>query len=252
MEKPLLVLDHVTVSFDGFKALNDLSFQVMPGGVKVLIGPNGSGKSTLLDTVIGKVRPSSGRVFYDGDDITNVPAHRIAHMGIGRKFQAPGVLPNLTVYDNLLIAVRRNKGVFASLRWTLTSDQQHRIEEVLELVSLTDRRDVLAAYLSHGEKQWLEIGMVMSARPNLLLLDEPTAGMTFTESAQTAELIQRLGERHTVLVIDHDMAFVEQLNASISVLHMGKLLKEGTMSTIRNDADVISVYLGRALAPNHA
>ena len=252
MQKPLLELDHVTVSFDGFHALDDLSFRVATGGVKVLIGPNGSGKSTLLDTVIGKVRPASGRVLYNGRDITSVAAHKIAHMGIRRKFQAPGVLPNLSVYDNLVVAVRESKGVFASMRWGLRQRERDRVEEVLDMIALSERREVLGSHLSHGEKQWLEIGMVISSDPELLLLDEPTAGMTHQESAMTAELIQRLGELHTVLVIDHDMAFVELLDASISVLHMGKLLKEGSMEAIRSDPSVVSVYLGQSLVAAHA
>ena len=246
MEKAHLELDHVTVSFDGFKALNDLSFHVSSGGVKVLIGPNGSGKSTLLDAVIGKVHPSAGRILYKGNDITKVPAHKIAHMGIRRKFQAPGVLSNLSVYENLVVAVRESKGVFASMRWGLKTAERDRIEEVLEMIQLSERRDVLAAHLSHGEKQWLEIGMVISSAPELLLLDEPTAGMTQQESTMTANLIRRLGSMHTVLVIDHDMSFVEQLDCSVSVLHMGKLLKEGSMEAIRCDPAVVSVYLGRA------
>ena len=245
MAPPLLELDRVTVSFDGFKALNELSFTLPAGGVKVLIGPNGSGKSTVLDTIIGKVQPVSGKVVFRGKEITNVPEHRIAQMGIRRKFQAPGVLGNLTVQDNLAVAVRKTKGLLGNLRIGLTASEKDRVEEVLEIVGLEEKRSMLASQLSHGEKQWLEIGMVVGSEPELLLLDEPTAGMTTQESAQTATLIKRLADRHTVLVIDHDMAFVEQLDAMISVLYAGRLLTQGDMRQIRNDPEVVSVYLGR-------
>ena len=249
---PLIALDSVTVSFDGFKALNNLTFSVMPGGVKVIIGPNGSGKSTLLDTIIGKVRPASGKVLYNGQDITGKAEHRIAQMGIRRKFQAPGVLGNLSVYDNLAVAVRKSKSLWGNLRLGLTKAEKARVLEVLQIIGLKEKQQMAAANLSHGEKQWLEIGIVVGSEPELLLLDEPTAGMTAQETRLTAELIKRLAEKHTVLVIDHDMAFVEQLNALISVLHMGRLLREGDMKQIREDPEVISVYLGRPKLKSHA
>lgn len=245
MPEPLLHLEEIVVDFDGFKALDHLTFTVMPKTVRVLIGPNGAGKSTLLDAVIGKVRPASGRVLYQGQDITRVPEHKIAQLGIRRKFQAPGVLEGLTVIDNLAVAARKNRKLWGNLRANLTAEESERLHEVLDLIGLHSQRTSMASELAHGEKQWLEIGMVVVADPDLLLLDEPTAGMTDDETAQTAELITRLGSDHTILVIEHDMTFVEQLAAPVSVLHMGRLLKEGDMETIRHDPEVIEVYLGR-------
>ena len=246
MAAPLLHLDDVVVDFDGFKAIDHLTFTVMPQTVRVLIGPNGAGKSTLLDTVIGKIRPAAGRVIYRGQDITKVPEHKIAQLGILRKFQAPGVLEGLSVLDNLAVAARKNRNLWGNLRFGLDAKEQERVDEVLDLIGLQSQRTRMASALAHGEKQWLEIGMVVVADPDLLLLDEPTAGMTGDETAQTAELIIRLGSDHTILVIEHDMAFVEQLAAPVSVLHMGRLLKEGSMKAIREDPEVIEVYLGRS------
>ena len=251
-QQPLLALEQVTVSFNGFRALNELTYHLMPGGLKVLIGPNGSGKSTLLDAVIGRVRPESGRVRYKGVDITAMAEHRIAQMGIRRKFQAPGVLGGLSVEENVAVAVRRAKGLWANLRPGLSAKEKTSMEEVLVMVGLADKRRLPASQLSHGEKQWLEMGMVVGCDPELLLLDEPTSGMTPAETTLTAGLVRRLAERHTVLVIDHDMSFVELLEAPVSVLHQGKLLREGDMQSIRNDPEVVSVYLGRAVTKTNA
>jgi len=192
------------------------------------------------------VNPASGRIIYRGENITNVAEHKIAQMGIRRKFQAPGILEGLTVLDNLAVAVRENRRLWGNLRSGLRAEERARVDEVLDLIGLQWRRDSMASVLAHGEKQWLEIGMVVVADPDLLLLDEPTAGMTSDETAQTAELILRLSRDHTILVIEHDMAFVEQLAAPVSVLHMGRLLKEGDMKAIREDPEVIEVYLGRS------
>ncbi len=252
MGTPLLKLDNVTVSFNGFKALNNLSFGVAEGGTKILIGPNGSGKTTLLDTITGKVRPEAGRVVYKGTDITKFPEHRIVQMGICRKFQTPGVMGNLTVQDNLALAVRREKHLFHNLRPGLSAREEGRVADVLELIRLAEKKDRPAAELSHGEKQWLEIGMVVAGDPELILLDEPTAGMTGQEVNMTASLIKKLTEKQTVLVIDHDMSFVEKLGGTVSVLHMGSLLREGDIRSIRQDPEVISVYLGRQGKVNHA
>lgn len=241
----LLEVQNVTVSFDGFKAIQNLSLTVPRGSLRVLIGPNGAGKSTLLDTIIGKVRPASGEVRYRGQVISRLPEHRIASLGICRKFQAPGVLEGLSVRENLLVAARRRKGVFATLTARPTQAEQERADELLRLTGLQERAEVNAASLAHGEKQWLEIGMVVAADPELLLLDEPTAGMTAHETAQTAELIQRLAGQHTVLVIDHDMAFVELLGAPITVLHQGQVFREGDLETLRADPEVMEIYLGR-------
>lgn len=242
---PLLDIREVTVSFDGFKALDGVDFQVFANTIKMLIGPNGAGKSTLLDTIIGKVRPTSGHVLYRGRDLTRMAEYKIAQQGVCRKFQAPGLLESLSVYDNLAVAVRQAKGWWANLRVRLRDEEEARIAEVLELIQLPHKRDAPAAELAHGEKQWLEIGMVIAGRPELLLLDEPTAGMTHQETAQTAALIRSLAEQHTVLVIDHDMSFVELLGAPVSVLHQGRLLVEGSVEEVRTNPDVVAVYLGR-------
>jgi urea transport system ATP-binding protein len=242
----ILSLENVTVSFDGFKAVDNLSFSVPKGTVRVVIGPNGAGKSTMCDAVIGKVRPASGRVIFNGQDISNLSEHAIARLGICRKFQTPGVLENLTVLENLAVAVRKQKNWWHNLRPGLRNEETARVSELLELIDLTEKQNMLAAQLAHGEKQWLEIGMVVAADPELLLLDEPTAGMTTLETSKTAEIIQKLAGKHTIIVIDHDMSFVEQLGASVSVLHQGKLFKEGSVLEVRNDPGVIEIYLGRA------
>ena len=245
-QETLLELSDVSVSFDGFRALDGVSMRVAPQGVRVLIGPNGAGKSTLCDLIIGKVRSSGGRVRYRGRDITRTPEYRIVRRGILRKFQAPGVLGRLSVYDNLAVAAKEQKGWWHGLRTSLGGSERAKVDEVLGLVGLSAKRDSLAEGLAHGEKQWLEIGMVVAADPELLLLDEPTAGMTAQETAATAELIHKLAETRAVLVIDHDMTFVELLGAPVSVLHQGRLLKEGTLAEVRADPEVVSVYLGRS------
>ncbi|WP_291426153.1 urea ABC transporter ATP-binding protein UrtD [Deinococcus sp.] len=242
---PLLDVRDITVSFDGFKAIQNLSLQVWPGDLRVLIGPNGAGKSTLLDTIIGKVRPASGEVQFGGEIISRLPEYLIARRGICRKFQAPGVLESLNVRDNLRLAVRSDKDVFASLSPKIRPQEEARVNELLTLTGLTERQDVQAGQLAHGEKQWLEIGMVVAPRPRLLLLDEPTAGMTAQETAQTAELIRALAGQHAVLVIDHDMHFVELLAAPVTVLHQGQVFREGSLATLRDDPDVMEIYLGR-------
>ncbi|THF87070.1 urea ABC transporter ATP-binding protein UrtD [Deinococcus sp. KSM4-11] len=247
----LLDVRDITVSFDGFKAITNLSLSVPKGSLRVLIGPNGAGKSTLLDTIIGKVRPDTGDIRFGGQVISRLPEHRIAGLGICRKFQAPGVLEGLTVRENLLLTARRDKGVLSILK-APTPVEQARADELLHLTGLTERADVLAASLAHGEKQWLEIGMVVAADPELLLLDEPTAGMTAQETAQTAELIHTLAGRHTVLVIDHDMHFVELLDAPITVLHQGQVFREGDLATLRADPEVMEIYLGRPKETGHA
>ncbi len=243
--QPILQVENVTVSFDGFKALKDLSLSLDAGTLRVLIGPNGAGKSTLCDTVIGRVRASSGRILFKGEDITNLPEYRIVQRGVCRKFQTPGVLQTLSVYDNLAVAARKDRRWWSSFSLKPTATEDARIREVLGTIGLGDRVDVTAGELAHGEKQWLEIGMVMATDGDLLLLDEPTAGMGPAETSRTAGLIRGLVGRHTVLVIDHDMSFVEQLDARVSVLHMGSLLKEGSVAEIRSDPDVAAVYLGR-------
>jgi urea transport system ATP-binding protein len=247
-DHPLLRIEHVTVDFDGFKALNDLDLTLEAGSLTVVIGPNGAGKSTMCDTVIGRVRASEGRVLFRGEDITRVAEHRIVGKGICRKFQTPGVLVGLSVFDNLLIAAAKDRRWWASFKLKATEENRRKAEEALTLVGLEDRRDAMAGELSHGEKQWLEIGMVVATEAELLLLDEPTAGMGAVESTRTAEIIRGLIGRHAVLVIDHDIDFVEQLGGHVVVLHQGRLFKQGSMAQIRSDDEVAAIYLGRPKA----
>ena len=242
----LLAVDGVTVDFDGFKALNGFSMTLDRGALRVLIGPNGAGKSTLCDTIIGRVRPTSGNVYFKGEDITHLPEYQIVQRGICRKFQTPGVLSSLTVLDNLLIAARSDRRWWRSMTATASPAERARADEVLEQMGLIERRDMLAGELAHGEKQWLEIGMVVATDAELLLLDEPTAGMGAIESTQTADIIKTLVGKHAVLVIDHDIDFVSQLNGHVIVLHQGQLLREGTLDAIRADEEVAAIYLGRA------
>lgn len=245
MQNPLLSVENVTVSFDGFNALDGISLQLMPTSIRVLIGPNGAGKSTLLDTIIGNVRPAKGRIVLRGEDITELAEYKIVRRGICRKFQAPGILENLSVFDNLCLAARAHRESWRSFGIGVSAQVSARVERVLERIGLKEKRHALAGQLSHGQKQWLEIGMVVSSDADLLLLDEPAAGMSLDESAQTAELIRSLASDHSFLVIDHDMTFVEQLNAPVSVMHMGRMLKEGTLEEVQRDPQVIAVYLGR-------
>jgi urea transport system ATP-binding protein len=247
-EHPLLRIEHVTVDFDGFKALNDLDLTLEAGSLTVVIGPNGAGKSTMCDTVIGRVRATEGRVLFRGEDITRLAEHLIVGRGVCRKFQTPGVLIGLSVYDNLLIAAAKDRRWWASFRLKGTEENRRKAEEALTLVGLEDRRDAMAGELSHGEKQWLEIGMVVATEAELLLLDEPTAGMGAVESTRTAEIIRGLIGRHAVLVIDHDIDFVEQLGGHVVVLHQGHLFKQGSMAQIRSDDEVAAIYLGRPKA----
>lgn len=245
MSAALLQVHDLVVDFSGFKAINGMSFSLQPGEIRVLIGPNGAGKSTFCDTIIGRVRSASGRIVFKGQDITRLAEHEIVGRGICRKFQAPGVLPSLTVAENLAIAACRDRRWWRNFGRGAHPVERVQAEAVLEQIGLADRKDVVAGELAHGEKQWLEIGMVVATDPHLLLLDEPTAGMGPADTARTAALIKSLAGRHTVVVIDHDMAFVEQLAAPVTVMHQGKLLKEGSVAEIRADAEVAAVYLGR-------
>ncbi len=246
MTEPLLRVEHLTVSFEGFKALDDVSISLMPKSVEVIIGPNGAGKSTLMDAIIGRVHPVSGRVILKEAEVTRLPEYLIVRRGICRKFQTPGILPSLTVEENILVAATRERGWLSTMRRSISSAVKARIDEILELVALREKRRMLSAHLSHGAKQWLEIGMVVASDSDLLLLDEPAAGMTHQERSKTAELIKGLARRHAIVVIDHDMDFVEQLTAPITVLHMGRILCQGNIETVRNDPQVRAVYLGRA------
>lgn len=240
----LLAVDGVTVDYSGFLALDGFSMTLNRGERRVVIGPNGAGKSTLCDTIIGRVRPSSGRILFNGEEIQGLAEQAIVARGICRKFQAPGVLPNLSVRDNLALAARRDRRWWKSLGTGIPREERESVDEAMAQVDLTARAETLAGTLSHGEKQWLEIGMVLATRAELLLLDEPTAGMGPAETSRTAALIHSLGSDRTVLVIDHDMSFVEQLNAPVTVLHQGKFLKQGSIAEVRADAQVAAVYLG--------
>lgn len=242
----LLSVDGVTVDYDGFKALDTFSMTLDEGEIRVVIGPNGAGKSTLCDAIIGRVRPSAGRVLFRGQDLSKLAEHRIAALGICRKFQAPGILPTLTVADNLGIAAAVDKRWWRSFGFGTPAAERGRIDAILERIGLAERRRVLAGTLAHGEKQWLEIGMVVATGAQLLLLDEPTAGMGPAETARTAELIRGLAGEHSIIVIDHDMAFVEQLAARVTVMHQGQFLMQGSIAEVRADARVADVYLGRS------
>lgn len=241
---PILMMEDVTVDFDGFKALNDLDLSLAAGSLTVVIGPNGAGKSTMCDTIIGRVRPTAGQILFKGEDISRLPEHRIVARGICRKFQTPGVLIALSVIDNLLIAAGDRRW-WRSFSMRADAATEARAEETLEAIGLTERREALAGELSHGEKQWLEIGMVIASGCELLLLDEPTAGMGAAESTRTAEIIRGLIGRRTVLVIDHDIDFVEQLGGHVVVLHQGALFTQGSLAQVRGDQNVASIYLGR-------
>ena len=242
----LLYLDGVTVSFDGFRALNGLSFYVTAGELRAIIGPNGAGKTTMMDVVTGKTRPDAGEVFFDGSiDLTRLDEARIANLGIGRKFQKPTVFESHTVNDNLELALAGRRGVFRCLFSRLDTAERERIDEVLETVSLADHRRRLAGSLSHGQKQWLEIGMLLMQDPELLLVDEPAAGMTDHETEQTAVLLKQIARNHSVVVVEHDMLFVTSLDCRVTVLHEGSVLAEGSMASVQQNQKVIEVYLGR-------
>jgi urea transport system ATP-binding protein len=247
-ENPLLLVDCVTVSYDGYKALTDVTFTVDPGAVHVLIGPNGAGKSTLLDAIIGRVRPTSGRIMFKGEDISALPEYEIVRRGICRKFQTPGVLEALTVRENLAVAATHNRSALRALGTFALNGSRARVDEVLETVGLAPKAHFPAAHLSHGEKQWLEIGMVVASDSELLLLDEPAAGMTHHEAELTAQLIRSLVGRHAFVVIDHDMDFVGYLAAPVSVLDMGRFIAHGTIEEVRRNPQVMAVYLGREKA----
>ncbi|MCJ8519684.1 urea transport system ATP-binding protein [Pseudorhizobium tarimense] len=244
--KSLLYLENVSVSFDGFKALNALSFVVEPGELRAIIGPNGAGKTTMMDIITGKTRPDTGTVlFEDAIDLTKRDEADIAQLGIGRKFQKPTVFESHTVWDNLELALNRSRGVFATLFYALTGEDRARIEEILETIRLTHRTDELAANLSHGQKQWLEIGMLLAQEPKLLLVDEPVAGMTDAETAETAILLREIAETRSVVVVEHDMGFIRELGVKVTCLAEGAVLAEGSIDFVSSDPKVIENYLGR-------
>jgi urea transport system ATP-binding protein len=243
---PILYLDGVTVSFDGFKALNNLTLTIEAGELRCIIGPNGAGKTTMMDVITGKTRPDSGTVFFGQTmDLTRMREPEIAHAGIGRKFQRPTVFERHSVFENLELAMKTDKRVRRSLLAELSHEQNARIDGMLRLIKLDSQRNHLAGSLSHGQKQWLEIGMLLMQEPKLIMLDEPVAGMTDEETERTAELIQELAGTHSIVVVEHDMDFVASIANKVTVLHEGSVLAEGSMDQVQRDERVIEVYLGR-------
>ena len=242
----VLYLDGVCVSFDGYKALRGLSLTLEPGEMRAIIGPNGAGKTTMMDIITGKTRPDEGDVYFNGvQDLTKLDEAAIAELGIGRKFQKPTVFESHTVEDNILLALKAPRGALATLFGKPPKDERARIDRILETTRLKDHRARLAADLSHGQKQWLEIGMLLAQDPKLLLVDEPVAGMTDAETAQTAELLREIAKDHSVVVVEHDMTFVRDLGVKVTVLHEGAVLAEGSLDAVSADPKVIEVYLGR-------
>ncbi len=243
----LLYLDGVHVSFDGFHAINNLSLTLAPGEMRAIIGPNGAGKTTMMDIITGKTKPDKGEVLFDGSvDLTKLDETKIAELGIGRKFQKPTVFESQTIEDNLLLALNVDHRVRGTLFWRKSRDEADRIERVLETIRLTDLRGKLAGSLSHGQKQWLEIGMLLAQDPKLLLVDEPVAGMTDVETHQTAELLKEINaDNKTVVVVEHDMTFVRELGVKVTCLHEGTVLAEGTIDDVSTNDRVVEVYLGR-------
>jgi urea transport system ATP-binding protein len=241
----ILYVENVSVSFDGFKALNGLNLYIEDGELRCIIGPNGAGKSTLMDVITGKTRPDSGQVFFGQNiDLTRLSEFRIAQAGIGRKFQRPTVFPRHSVFENMEIALPTGKRVRDTLFARLDGSQRDRIDRALEVIGLLGKRHQVAGMLSHGEKQWLEIGMLLIQEPRLLLVDEPVAGMSQQETERTAELLASLAGKHSVVVVEHDMDFVRRIARKVTVLHEGAVLAEGSMEQVQNDPRVIEVYLG--------
>ena len=242
----ILYLEDVNVSFDGFKAINHLSLDIAPGELRCIIGPNGAGKTTMMDIITGKTRPDSGTVFFGSTiDLLRQSEPEIAQLGIGRKFQKPTVFEQLTVYENLELALKTHKGVRASVFFKRSSEQAQRLIEVLHTIHLQDSLNRQAGLLSHGQKQWLEIGMLLTQDPKLLLLDEPVAGMTDQETERTAELFLSLKGKHSLVVVEHDMAFIKAISDTVTVLCEGTVLAQGPLAQVQADERVIEVYLGR-------
>jgi urea transport system ATP-binding protein len=242
----MLYLDGVSVAFDGFKAINNLSIIVHPAEMLAIIGPNGAGKTTMMDIITGKTRPDDGQVLFDGrTDLTKLDEAAIANLGIGRKFQKPTVFESHTVWDNIEMALKKPRGVFATLFYTADDADIARITEILETVRLIARKDDYAANLSHGQKQWLEIGMLLAQDPKLLLVDEPVAGMTDAETVETAKLLKEIAKTRSVVVVEHDMSFVRELGSRVTCLAEGSVLAEGSLDQVSANPVVIERYLGR-------
>ncbi|MGN6579067.1 MAG: urea ABC transporter ATP-binding protein UrtD [Bordetella sp.] len=239
-----LAIENLTVSFDGFKAVDDLNFYVQKNELRAVIGPNGAGKTTVLDLICGKTKATAGTIRFNGVELTALSEHKIVQAGVGRKFQNPSIYENLSVMENLEISFPRGRGVMGSLLFERTADVVDRIHEVLDTIFLSDHLHTQAGLLSHGQKQWLEIGMLMIQDPELLMLDEPVAGMSVSEREKTADLLKRISKGRSVIVIEHDMEFVKRIAHKVTVLHQGKMLAEGDMDSVQSNPKVIEVYLG--------
>jgi urea transport system ATP-binding protein len=252
----ILTAEGVSKSFDGFKAINDLNFYLDEGELRTIIGPNGAGKSTFLDLITGRTRPDAGEIEFKGTPVIKKSEYQIYRMGIGRKFQTPSVYSDHTVYENILLGLKGSRGVWSAIFAKVTPVQNDRIYHVLKIINLKDKAHARAGSLAHGQKQWLEIGMLIAQDPELMLVDEPAAGMTDEETARTGELLLSLAGKHTIIVIEHDMVFVRQLASKVTVLHQGSVLCEGSLDEVQNNERVIEVYLGKkkkhdAIHPEH-
>ena len=240
----LLAVEGLTVSFDGFRAVDDLSFYLDRGEIRVVIGPNGAGKTTVLDLICGRTHATAGSIKFEGAELTRMKEHQIVRAGVGRKFQTPSIYEDLTVFENLELSFPRGRSVFGALAFRRDSEVSGQVEEVARSMLLHDHLDPPAGILSHGQKQWLEIGMLLIQDPALLMLDEPVAGMSVSERAKTAELLRRIIQRRSVLVIEHDMGFVESIADKVMVLHQGRVISEGSIAHVKADRRVVDVYLG--------
>ncbi len=239
-----LAIEGLTVSFDGFKAVDDLNLYVDTGELRVVIGPNGAGKTTVLDLICGRTKASAGSIKFNNRELTKLPEHQIVRAGVGRKFQTPSIYENLTVFENLEVSFPRGRGVWGAIAFRRSQDVIERVHDVAEQIYLSDELQLPAEQLSHGQKQWLEIGMLLMQEPELLMLDEPVAGMSVAERKRTAELLNRISRDRSMIVIEHDMEFVKDIADRVTVLHQGKVLAEGRMEAIQSNPEVIEVYLG--------
>jgi len=240
----VLSIEDLTVSFDGFKAVDNLTMYIDKNELRVVIGPNGAGKTTVLDLICGKTKSTSGSIKFMNKELTMLSEHEIVREGVGRKFQTPSIYENLTVYQNLEVSYPKGRGVFGSLMFKRTAEVEAQVRKIADEIMLVELLDMEAALLSHGQKQWLEIGMLLMQEPDLLMLDEPVAGMSARERDQTAELLNKICNNRSVLVIEHDMEFVKKIAHKVTVLHQGKILAEGSMDKVQADEKVIEVYLG--------
>tara|TARA_A100001011_G_scaffold291936_1_gene303576 strand:+ start:1396 stop:2139 length:744 start_codon:yes stop_codon:yes gene_type:complete len=243
--KNILEINNVTISFDGFKALNSLSLQIKKNQMIAIIGPNGAGKTTLQDAITGKTKINKGKIYFKSNDLSQFSEHEIVNLGIGRKFQRPTIIENISVWDNLCIALNTKKNFLSCLLYKLSNEDLNKLLKIIRTINLEEKKDLIAKNLSHGEKQWLEIGMLLIQEPDLLLIDEPVAGMTELETKKTSDLLKNISIGRTVLVVEHDMNFIESLDVEVIVLNEGSVLTRGSMKNIKNNKQVIDVYLGR-------